>query len=383
MNKMRILGALILSFSMMLLTLASSANNSYEAYYLYLGNYPSGEPGWHENVQGLAHDNNNWFITQTLDLWKIPVTHDLKSVSPSDPGVRRIRLGDVPQLGVEDYNHFGDPSYYEFRGQGYILMPVEGGKHPAIAVFRADDLGYVDHAYLQEQSKAGWCAVDSQGNVYSSNGTITSVNKYGVQWDLLHNNGTLELAPLTSIDLLDETGVTVTIEQMQGGEISPSGELLYLVAGYYDHNRPSDGIHVFDLSTGRRVQRSTNGSGYFNYEVHQGYNEEPEGLTIWDLDDGRAPGIRGQLHVLLLDNDVFEADNIYMKHYTGTIYVDRTYTGEERGTPSKPFNTVGEANNLAWDGAQINIRAGSYPETLTFSKRVKVLAPGGTATIGR
>jgi hypothetical protein len=142
-----------------------------------------------------------------------------------------------------------------------------------------------------------------------------------------------------------------------------------------------------------RVQRSTNGSGHFNYEFHPTcsfpiYNcEEPEGITIWDLDDGRAPGIRGQLHVLLLRNEHFSDDDVYLKHYTGTIYVDRTYNGVGNGTPSKPFKTVSEANNLAWDGAQIKIQSrpqtGSYPETLTFSKRVKVLAQGGTATVGR
>ena len=83
MNKMRIPGTLILSFCMMLLALASSANNWYEAYHLHLGNYPSVGPGRHENAQGLPHDSDNWFITQTLDLWKAPVPHDLDSVSPN------------------------------------------------------------------------------------------------------------------------------------------------------------------------------------------------------------------------------------------------------------------------------------------------------------
>jgi hypothetical protein len=150
----------------------------------------------------------------------------------------------------------------------------------------------------------------------------------------------------------------------------------------------ADGIHVFDLSTGTRIQRSTNGYGYFNYEFHPGLpsSEEPEGITIWDLDDGRAPGIRGQLHVLLLDNDdpsYDEPDDVYMKHYTHTIYVDRGYSGEEKGTNWKPFNTVGEANNFAWDGARIKIKAGSYPEQTTFSKRVEVVTHSGTATIGK
>jgi hypothetical protein len=134
-----------------------------------------------------------------------------------------------------------------------------------------------------------------------------------------------------------------------------------------------------------RVQRSTNGSGYFNYEYHTNFpvKQEPEGLTIWDLDNDRAPGIKGQLHVLLLNNDWPDDDNVYMKHYTGTIYVDRAYTGEEKGIPSKPFRTVGQANDLAWDGAQIKIKTGTYPEALTFSKRIRVLVENGPVIIGQ
>lgn len=112
----------------------------------------------------------------------------------------------------------------------------------------------------------------------------------------------------------------------------------------------------------------------------------PSSSAIWDLDnDPRVPDdrLRGQLHVLLLDNDWPDADDVYMKHYTQTINVDRTYTGEERGRPRQPFNTLGEPKNLAWDGARIRIKAGAYAETLTFSKRVEVVASGGTVTIGR
>jgi len=143
------------------------------------------------------------------------------------------------------------------------------------------------------------------------------------------------------------------------------------------------------LSTGTRIKRSTNGYGYFNYEFHPGVHpfgaslEEPEGMTIWDLDDGRAPGIRGQLHVLLVDNDSLDAGDVYLKHYTNAIYVDRNYHGAVAGTPAQPFNTVGAANNLAWDGARIRIEGASYLEWPTFAKRVEVVAHGGNAVIGK
>ncbi|MBI3950405.1 MAG: hypothetical protein HY314_08120 [Acidobacteria bacterium] len=201
------------------------------------------------------------------------------------------------------------------------------------------------------------------------------------------------------IRLVDENGAQFSIDTMQGGVISPSGELLYIVAGYYEGNHPTWGIHVFefdlsnpDLPRAKRVQRSSRSDRPFKYEFHPGgtTQEEPEGITIWDLDDDEIRGrlfhyqLRGQLHVLLLDNG---DDDVILKHYTNTINVDRNYTGTEEGTPEKPFKTVGAANDvineLNWNGAQIKIRAGSYPEAVTFSKRIRVLAERGTVTIGR
>jgi hypothetical protein len=66
----------------------------------------------------------------------------------------------------------------------------------------------------------------------------------------------------------------------------------------------------------------------------------------------------------------------------GTIHVDGGYSGQELGTPAEPFDTVVEAYNLAWDGTRIRIAAGSYPESLTFSKQIELLAAGGRVTIG-
>jgi len=401
MNKKRILGTMILSFGVMLLGIASPANNAYEAYYLYLGDYPgNANPGWHDNAQGIAHDQNNWFITQEKDLWKIPVTYDLNSVSASDSGVKQIRLRDIPELVKAGYNHFGDLEYYE--SQGYLIIPIEDSVNhfpcSAVAAFKvdnkADNLEYIARGCLGGQTAAPWVAVDPDGNLYSSNSNYdpgsnyTKVRKYFVDWSALKYRRELILTYVDPVTLRDEKGGDIKLKSLQGGVISPSGQLLYLVAGYFGELDPSYGIHVFDLFTGKRVQRSTRGAGHFNYEFEPSFptHQEPEGLTIWDLDDGRAPNIRGQLHVLLLDNDV-SADEVYLKHYTGTIYVNHNHSGEEQGTPTKPFKTVGKANKLvedaAWDGAQISIRAGSYLETLTFSRRIRVFAEGGPAIVGR
>lgn len=404
---MLLAAALAAGQALLLLTAnsGSAQQQPYEAYYNYLGNYPDdANTGWHEEAQGLAHDQDNWFITQREWLWKVHVSrnlNDLNNVDKDDQKVivktlcplrkpqtkrcERADMTDMPKLLNEGYDHLGDPVYFyhEFSGQGYVLVPVERpgeiGRRPAIAAFRASDLVYVNHAYLTGQTHAAWCAIDPQGRVYSSSEDLGPVNRYVVDWSALLSARTpLTLPNPTQIQLTDESKAPVKIRKMQGGELSPSGQLLYLVS-------VGGGIQVFDLSTMSRVQRSTNGSGYFNYEYHTNFpvKQEPEGLTIWDLDNDRAPGIKGQLHVLLLNNDWPDDDNVYMKHYTGTIYVDRAYTGEEKGIPSKPFRTVGQANDLAWDGAQIKIKTGTYPEALTFSKRIRVLVENGPVIIGQ
>jgi hypothetical protein len=388
---------LIVAFVIVLSCLSSvTAQPFYEAYYLYLDNYPAyRNNGWHVNAQGVAHDQDHWFVTQTETIWRIPVTYDLNAdVSGSTLGVTRRTFDDYPALS--DYNHFGDLVYYEYQGQGYLLVPIENTSNvpmPAIAIFRPDSLTYVDHAVVSGQAKCGWCAVDPAGFVYTSESHTTELRKYNVNWADLNANDPLVISYDFAIPILNESGEALQLRHMQGGEFTPSGELLYLVTGFWTDTDPiAEGIHVLDTNSWRRVQHSTNGYGYFNYEFHPGPNpggssdEEPEGLTIWDLEnDGRVPQtVRGQLHVLMLDNDDFPDgdDDINFKHYSGAICADGAYVGEELGTPTKPFNTVTEANNLAWNGARIRIKAGFYPETLMFSRKLRVSTAGGLVRIG-
>lgn len=67
---------------------------------------------------------------------------------------------------------------------------------------------------------------------------------------------------------------------------------------------------------------------------------------------------------------------------TGTIRVDRSYSGPERGTVAQPFRTVGAAYDYACTGATLRIKAGSYPERPNMSKNVTLISEGGTTTIG-
>lgn len=322
--------------------------------HMFLGDNPyEGNPGWHEEAQGLAHDADNWYMTQNSiffsppagplmggpQLWRIPVTHDLgDGVDCSNTEVSCKRLLETP-LFANGYNHYGDPDFYQFGDRGYLLIPIEGGDAgPAVAVFRADaTLEFVAFALVPGLSKIGWLAVDPDGLLVTSDGgLVREFKRFSVNWVLLGDD-VLSIDPLDSpVVLHDEAGLPLELDGPQGGEFSDDGQLLYFSNGFIGDMHPSWGVHVFRTRPGsgsecggaatcvaaRRIERSNNSPGGFAFEFDPSDDvldpilEEPEGLTAWDLDaDGRAPGLRGQLHVVLLDNDIASADDVYVKHY--------------------------------------------------------------------
>ncbi len=367
----------------------AGAQPGWQSYYFFLNDHPDQEENyWSHEAQGIAHDDNHWYITQDTDLWKIPVGDDLNDDSAGD-NTLHVEIDDL-HIGDLGYNHFGDFEHFESLGIGYLFIPItgpDGNPCNAVAVFRADTLSYVDHVCVPD---ASWSAFDPDGRLYF--GHHSGLRRFDVDWVALHNDRTLLLQDETNIPLNDASGRFLEMPANQGGVFSPDGTLLYVTNGVPGAPAADQGIHVFDTSNWRRIQRSTNGSGLFNFEFDPTEalsDEEPEGITIWDLDDGRAPGIRGQLHVILLDNDcgcacppVGDCDDIYLKHYTNRVYVDRAYNGTESGRIAEPFNTVAEANNFAWNGAEMRIRGGGYPENLTINKRVRMIAPNGMVRIG-
>jgi hypothetical protein len=407
---------------------AAALAQDYEAYYLNnRQNYPDAETNWSHNVQGAAHDDGNWFITNTEVIWKVPVELDLATISINTPGVISHTFLNYPPLFLAGYDHMGDPVVYGYRHTDdtlthYLIVPVENGDaacgsgpQGAVAVFRCTDLAYRGYYVLPGQcNDAGWVAVDGQGRLYSSRQHIGpppngsgSLRQYSFQWANLHLQQPAAASFLGEIEILNEQGDLLDLKTMQGGEFAPGDKLLYLISGFHDDDdetKEAEGIHAIDTTSWQRVAHSTRGYGHFDYYYDPGTltGEEPEGLTIWDLDGGQAPGIRGQLHAFVLDNDAAH-DDIDFKHYTNIIRIVAnapcalaaccgpnpplgcpTPFNEtcEFGITSCPFRTLGSALNLAWDGSELRIGAGIYPESPTISKRVRLMAEGGVVRIG-
>jgi hypothetical protein len=303
-------------------------------YHQYLGNYPKErENGWSKDIQGVTHDDHNWFFTQTNKLWKFPVGHDLnKKVTAPDPASGILRVEIPNELKNAGYDHLGDFDYY----QGHLFIPVEGKKdgkrlQARIAIFSANGLSYMGSFLLTKLSKdnkrtpqftAPWCAVKPDtGLLYTSEGLVSAsfpLLVYKIDHTALLS-GVVNPGEFSSWHNILR-GTPLELKCMQGGAFNAEGTLLYLIHGYFENcNEEECGIKVFDIKHARLVDSSSNGNEPFNYEFHQSSWQEAEGITVWDLTDGRAPGITGKVHALMLENDYFSPDDLFFKHYTSSL----------------------------------------------------------------
>lgn len=331
----------------------SQYTNAFEKYYFHINDYPNdATPNWGDNswaANGITHDDDNWYIcsvdrtvgltTAGTDwiLWKIPISEKLDQDFDNNPNTNshKWRLSffrTPPDTFFKKYGHAGDIDICEDNnGVKYIILPLTGGGKPIIAFIRARDLHFINYAFLDStsQSDVGWCAF-SNGHIYTSKDEADSIFEYSISWNIILNHPRNHHG-ISKIDAVPLKGLyedRLKLFDMQGGEFSPEQKLLYVVNGVVRANGSTDyreGIHVFkkENSYWQEVQKSTNQNrgewGCFDYSFDNGdalaLGEEPEGLTIWDIDAGRAPYIRGQLHVLIDDHNFWSSNKVTLKHF--------------------------------------------------------------------
>ena len=362
---------------------AFAQHAGYEYALRFLGDYPAEtNPGFHEDIQGVTHDDDHWFFTQAKKIWKVPVGQDLAVDVSANPGTRILDITGVPGVGGAGYNHLG-----------VLAIGISGGGPQQLAIFRASDLGFVGKAELAADGLDSAIGVAPDGRLFTQFAhDNTQFNEYSLNWDDLDvplGTASLDLQFVARYQLKDVSGTPVEVPYLQGMCVSPSGTMIYLANGFMSTGCWGDdvgfteeelaalgGIRAVDLTTWTMEVKSSNGSGLFNYAFLPGYPncEEPEGLTWWDLEDGRAPGISGTLHAILLDNDNPDADDFYFKHYTHRVHVGGGFPGE--------FATVLAGYNFAWEGCELVIAPGSFDESLVVAKRVLVRPLSGTVVVG-
>ncbi len=138
----------------------------------------------------------------------------------------------------------------------------------------------------------------------------------------------------------------------------------------------------YDMDDGL-VEGGSSGSGIFNYSGQLAGQLYGRCSDFSDPDDMNCSNIDSYWAVYGEFEETYPLISYWLA-IGGTMHVDsNNFIPPWNGTPASPFRTVSEANHAAWNGLRIKIRAGSYPETLTISKRLTLIASGGTVTIGQ
>lgn len=265
-----------------------------------LGDFPSDRTysnGYSSDTQGVTHDSNYWFLTNTNNIWRVPVGSSLND-NPS-------YTASNPWAGL--YNHLGDISY----GAGYLFIPLErNGGSGSWCSFGVMNTSLTPYAYaivpdagISDQGEScPWVAYNPRdGHLYASAFDASYINKYA--WLLTYVNSAwqFKLNFVSRIQIKDKYGNPVSLTSLQGAEFSNTGKL-YLVSD------SAGSVYVMDVFNGR-LQTA------FGVQVDHGSYEELEGITLWDVDSGVAPGVGGQIHVQMCDNDWPDSDDFYFKHY--------------------------------------------------------------------
>lgn len=292
--------------------------------YEFIYDYPSfRENGLSNECQGVCHDKDNWYFTQNGNLWKIPLIQDLNqkfSGTDANKGVIKRTVG----------GHLGDLDYAEIGGTGYLFIADMGNESETfISIWEAQTLLLVAKFPIYTGNgrfkSVGWCAINN-GYLYTSESRISDSSSPVYVYKIDFGKINPFVKPCSKLLLMDERNYYLVLEHMQGGCFDNENRL-HVANGFWENeNRDMQGIHIFKVPAvpdkeyifAPRSGRSNQKSG-FKYKFDTS-GEEPEGMTWWDLDkDSRAPAKeRGQLHVILLDNDPGGTDDLVFKHFRQT-----------------------------------------------------------------
>lgn len=297
---------------------------------------------WTNDLQGLTHDHDNWFMTNTDNIYKMAVQWKLTAED----------YRSVWNPWYSGWQHLGDMAYKD--GDIYIaLEPSDGTESsPAIGIIDTDlsnpRVSRIPQESPQYSQDMPWVAYNPIDDLFYSSrfgNTYDSCSLYRYRVDPA--GGEAEF--VDAIPMHGAAGGQICINRAQGGAFADSG-ILYLLMdskpGIKLNGQPfasGSGIQVFaiQLDAAYRVQ-GIQVNWDWEPDRSNGGNEELEGITIWDLDaDGRSPpGIRGQIHLQMIRNSWTDDDDFYFKHFR---LKDTVFLSTEYGERWKPpcWDSVG------------------------------------------
>lgn len=278
-----------------------------------VGTHPDNvQRSWTEELQGITCDGAFWFLTQVTSyqvggnsrLWKIPLSRDLSGTLDPDDLPSDVKVRSIPkELRDLGHWHFSDLDHH----QGKIYVASHGqGVAPVVSVYDAASLDFLGYDGIE--GGGAWCAVNPRNGLlyeaesYDDVGDGIELFVHRIHWD-----PSFRLEYLGKMPLFNGHGEKSTAYRLCGASFSPNGRL-YIMSDDNRNNRAK--IIAFEMMTGRRMFRET-----IKYLPSWPDKEEFEGLCFHDVDGKGAPGISGQIHVELLDNDYSNDDDASILHY--------------------------------------------------------------------
>ena len=309
-------------------TLSAPSNNisySYNYDYIqfeYLKTYPENKS--FKECNGICHDRDYWYMTQYGCLWKFPIGTNFSSACKSN----------TSQKG----RHFGDLDYY----QGYLFIPKSYDNGSDICVYDANTLTEITYQEFntidgKKWDSMGWVAINPRdGKLYTASSGLNDSNPirvFTIDMNAIRSKSKHFLNYYGTVKLRDENGKVLTRDWMQGGCFDNDNHL-YLSNGcptdwqggtkYRNMANEDGGISVYRIENNiaKRICHSNQSSG-FRFQFN-GFRQEPEGLTYWDLDaDSRSnSNVKGQLHAIMIDNEdagSVGTDKLYLKHFRKVV----------------------------------------------------------------
>ncbi len=266
------------------------------------------DQAWTEECQGVTTDGTYWYLTSNnnTQIDGLNVDHDNLRAVRAWPrgGLIGGEASATYWFGgdsrTSDIAHVGDLDWHD----GLLYVACED---PVCVVLLRPEPGaftYVGRHTLQQSSSAGpdqqlthnpWCAVNPwDGLLYSSNfGDFDAVSETDPDYLARHLFG-YDRATWTC---RRQIPIDPPRQKVQGGAFAPNGQLLL-------SSSADNAILCFDGLTGRYLGSSP---------IMSEGTQEVEGLCYAPTvhDDGTVTNV----HVILLDNSLFEYDGMYFKHY--------------------------------------------------------------------
>ncbi|MFC7450662.1 hypothetical protein [Rhodococcus daqingensis] len=245
---------------------------------------------WTEECQGVTHDSSYWYLSSNHEgkqrVYRMSLANDI--------------VGHV-KLAGNGSHHLGDIDYHD----GRIYCAMEDDPVQIVVIDTPPFTAWWAAALVGEsggsppQDRCAWCAVNPwNGLLYSWNGTQSRYENTLLAYRLDDAGRRFVHQPAANIVLPEK------LLWVQGAVFSNNGHV------FLASNTTND-IRCYSVLNGHylgRVPIPKTGSGLWGE-----LNEEVEGLTIWD--GISYDGVATDVHLILLDNDSTNDDDVYFKHY--------------------------------------------------------------------